>query len=269
MASDRHGSLQPITIGELFSRALRLYRENFLKLIIIVAPGAILELIIFHFIVGERYEDVRSPEGLQEPAALGAMLLYGVITLFLSSITTAAGTIAISERFLGREMTVGQAYLRVLDALFPLAGALICFGIAVCMGLIFFFIPGLIAYVWFCLAAPVVMIEGEGGLGALQRSRALVKGYFGKAFLVVAVLAMIQILVITILPNLLGPFFKTHWLASLFSNALSLIIEPFKIATTTLLYYDLRIRKEGYDLQVMAEELTTSPSEQANGQICK
>jgi len=36
---------------------------------------------------------------------------------------------------------------------------------------------------------------------------------------------------------------------------LSVLLEPFRIAAITLLYYDFRIRKEGFDLEIMAEEL--------------
>ncbi|MBI1928439.1 hypothetical protein HYR99_29870 [Candidatus Poribacteria bacterium] len=259
MTSDQHRSLQPMTISDIFSRSMHLYQENFLKLVTIVAPGAVAELIIFHLIVGNRYEDIRSPDRLKEPEVMGALLLYAVMALFLSSIVTAAGTIVISERFLNREMTIGQAYLRVLDSLFPLVGALICFAISVFIGFMLFLIPGIIAYVWFCLTAPVVMIEGEGGLGALKRSRVIIKGYFGKTFLVVASLAIIQIVVTMTLPNLIGRLSNVYILVSLFSNTLALLIEPFKIAATTMLYYDLRIRKEGYTLHIMAEELSDLP----------
>jgi predicted cobalt transporter CbtA len=35
----------------------------------------------------------------------------------------------------------------------------------------------------------------------------------------------------------------------------TVITEPFRAATTTLLYYDLRVRREGYDLHVLADQL--------------
>ena len=38
-------------------------------------------------------------------------------------------------------------------------------------------------------------------------------------------------------------------------NSGSVLLEPFRIAVMTLLYYDFRIRKEGFDLEIMAEEL--------------
>ncbi|MEW5938565.1 MAG: hypothetical protein AB1750_02785 [Chloroflexota bacterium] len=39
------------------------------------------------------------------------------------------------------------------------------------------------------------------------------------------------------------------------THAALLISLPFSMAVIVLIYYDLRIRKEGYDLQVLAEEI--------------
>ena len=39
------------------------------------------------------------------------------------------------------------------------------------------------------------------------------------------------------------------------SNVLSVLLEPFRIAAMTILYYGFRLRKEGFDLEIMAEEL--------------
>ena len=231
-----------------------LYRENFLKLVGIAVPGALIGGLAFQSIWIYGYAEMR---GLQ---VLAATLPYIAITVFQSLIVTAAGVIAISEHLLGRSISVGGAYSRVLGSLFPLLGALILIIIAVGIGLMVFGV-GIVAYVWFCLTAPVIMLEGEGGLGALKRSRVIVKGFFNKAFLVVVSFTLVQAFMavfLLILPHLIGNFPGLPSLFSLLSICLPLLIEPFKVASTTMLYYDLRIRKEGYDLQVMAEELTAS-----------
>jgi hypothetical protein len=44
-------------------------------------------------------------------------------------------------------------------------------------------------------------------------------------------------------------------LTTLGGNLASLLIYPFFTVVITLLYYDLRIRKEGFDLEIMATEL--------------
>ena len=105
----------------------------------------------------------------------------------------------------------------------------------------------------------MVTIEGEGGIGALKRSYVIVKGYWNKAFFAVVLLAVLQLIVASLIMSMskmLGAFAGIAEVSEFLSILLPpLIIEPFKIAATTLLYYDLRIRKEGYTLQTMADEI--------------
>ncbi len=242
-----------MTVREILSRSMLLYRGNFLKLVGIAVPGAIISGLAIQSIWMYLYAVTGRVQILE------IALPYMAIAAFQSLIVTAAGVIAISEQLLGRSISVGGAYSRVLGSLFPLLGALILFTIIVGIGIQF--VLGIIAYVWFCLTAPVVMIEGEGGLGALKRSRVIVKGFFNKAFLVVVSFTLVQAFVavfLLTLPHLIGNFSGLPSLFSLLSVCLPLLIEPFKVASTTMLYYDLRIRKEGYDRQVLAEELAAS-----------
>ena len=242
---------QPMGVRQIFFSALRHYRVNFLKLVGIAAPGTLIGGLIFQA-VWLLCAKIGKTQYLQ---FLGTQ--YIALAAFQSSIVTAAGVIVISENLLGKLVSVRKAYSRMLNLLFPLLGALLLFTFAIGIGLIVV-IPGIVVYVWFCLVAPVVIIEREGGFGALRRSRVLVKGFFQKAFILVVLLTGVQTFVV-IFPLILS-FANSSILSSffsLFSICLLLLIEPFKIISTTMLYYDLRIRKEGYDLQVLTQELAT------------
>ena len=170
---------QPMGIRQIFFSAVRYYRENFLKLVGIAAPGTLIGGLAFQAIWIYGYAEIVGPQ------VLAAALPYTAITVFQSLVVTAAGTFVISRHLLGRSITVGGAYSRVLSSLFPLLGVLIIFmlgslvfsTLAAGIGLLVF-IPGIVVYVWFCLAAPIVIVEREGGFGALKRSRVLVKGFF-------------------------------------------------------------------------------------------
>ena len=198
---------------------------------------------------------------------LAAALPYTAITIFQSLIVTAAGTFVISQHLLGRAVSVGEAYSQVLGSLFPLLGVLIIFllgslvlsTLAAGIGLMAL-LPGIAVYVWFCMAAPVVIIEREGGFGALKRSRVLIKGFFDRGFLLVVWLTLSEAFVVILvlsLPFLVGSFPGFPSFLSFLSICLSLPVNAFRVISTTMLYYDLRIRKEGYDLQVLAQELAT------------
>lgn len=244
---------QPMGVRQIFFSALRYYRVNLPKLIGIAAPGTFIGGVVFQYIYRDVYAEI---VGMQR---LMATLPYTAITVFQSLVVIAAGTFVISQYLLGRSISIGEAYSRVLGSLFPLLGSIILSTIAAGIGLMLF-IPGIVAYAWFCLAAPVVIIEREGGFGALKRSQVLVKGFFNKAFLLVVWLTLAEafvVLLILSLSNLIFDFPGFDSLLSFLAICLSLLINAFRVISTTMLYYDLRIRKEGYDRQVLAQELTT------------
>ena len=250
---------QSMGVRQTFFIALRHYRVNFLKLVGIAAPGTLIGGLAFQSIWIYGYAEIGGPQ------VLAAALPYMAITIFQSLVVTAAGTFVVSQDLLGRSINVGKAYSRVLDSLFPLLGVLIIFvlgslilsTIAAGIGLMVF-IPGIVVYIWFCLAAPVVIIEREGGFGALKRSRVLVKGFFDKAFFLVVWLTLVEAFVVILvlsLPLLIGSFPGFPSLLSFLSICLALPVNAFRVISTTMLYYDLRVRKEGYDRQLLAQEL--------------
>ena len=250
---------QSMGVRQTFFSALRHYRVNFLKLVGIAAPGTLIGGLAFQSIWIYGYAEIGGPQ------VLAAALPYMAITIFQSLVVTAAGTFVVSQDLLGRSINVGKAYSRVLDSLFPLLGVLIIFilgslilsTIAAGIGLMAL-IPGIVLYVWFCLAAPVVIIEREGGFGALKRSRVLVKGFFDKAFFLVVWLTLAEAFVVILvlsLPLLIGSFPGFPSLLSFLLICLALPVNAFRVISTTMLYYDLRVRKEGYDRQLLAQEL--------------
>jgi hypothetical protein len=256
MSDDSQSSFRELTVGGIFRESLVLYRQMWTQLLLIVAPSSIISSIIYFFIFARQPDLTDTPAA---PATAPSTLLFVAFVLFLSLAVTTLGIIAVSERFLGASVTISRAFLRFADVFFPLLGTLVFASIIIVAGLFTFVIPGLVIYGWFCLAPAVVTIEGEGGFGALKRSYVIVKGYWNKAFFAVVLLAILQIIVASLIysmSKMLGAFVGITEVSEFLSILLPfLFIEPFKITSTTLLYYDLRIRKEGYTIQTMADEI--------------
>ena len=95
---------------------------------------------------------------------------------------------------------------------------------------------------WFAAVPMTAALEPLGPVAALRRSRVLTRGLWRHA---VGVSALAWVIVA--LPSLA---------ASLLA---SVLLTPFFVAALTVLYYDLRIRKEGYDLELMASQLAAVP----------
>ncbi len=152
--------------------------------------------------------------------------------------------------------------------------------IAVLLGLLIGTPLALLFATWFVFYEQVMVIEGVRGIESLRRSRQLVLGHgwhvFGAlalttigiflASIIIAGPASIATLVVRQIEPALLPHVKL--LAQCIQQAVNILTGPIFMIVQTLVYYDLRIRKEGFDLQMMAaalrgEPITASASEEA------
>ena len=123
----------------------------------------------------------------------------------------------------------------------------------------------------YSLIAPTVLVEGQRALPILRRSRDLVKGQRGKVFLVLLVVNLLQaILAIGVGMVLALLFIETEssggvLLNSAMNNLMSIFLAPLGIIATILLYYNLRIRKEGFDLEMLSRVVASAPQAMAAG----
>jgi hypothetical protein len=133
--------------------------------------------------------------------------------------------------------------------------------------------PGIWLGVAWAVAFPVLIAEGQRGAKALSRSFHLVKGRwwptFGALFLAFLLQAFIGVVLgvplglvtITTDPNSLPAILFTM----VVSVVSSVITTPFMAAVLVLIYFDLRVRKEGFDLQLLSQGVgipgTASPAD--------
>src|SRR5262249_54570040 len=140
-------------------------------------------------------------------------------------------------------------------------------------------IPCFIYLVWFIFSSQVIMAEGLSGTQAMARSKDLGTGYGWRIFGVFVLLLLIQILVnlaaslsTLVLPNYervptdFGPrlrfIYENYVINTLIAFVVGAVSGAYQAVCITLLYFDLRIRKEGFDLQVMAEQWAEPPSQE-------
>jgi hypothetical protein len=176
-------------------------------------------------------------------AILGAVFVLAATGLLGEVFYTGAVAISLTHPRDGRPPSLreiaGMINYRRLIAIDLLYGAMVA------VGLVFLFIPGVLAFVWFGLAAPVVEIEHQGIRAAFARSVRLVRGKF---WIVALVLIPIEIvgdaltnLVTNLTHNLFGSEFICEWLADVLSN---IAFTPFYAVAAVLLTVDL-IREKG------------------------
>jgi hypothetical protein len=123
------------------------------------------------------------------------------------------------------------------------------------------------------LVVPVTVIEGGGLRASMRRSRSLTKGRRGRIFIIYILVALLTWVVAILFQ---APFYSMlSWkqifrpahatslavIVSAIGNLLSTsLVGPLLTIAFTLIYYDERVRREGFDLQLMISTLESQPS---------
>jgi hypothetical protein len=99
-----------------------------------------------------------------------------------------------------------------------------------------------------------VMLEGDGPISSLSRSWGLSKRCTAHIFFSLG-LAWLLYFVMVMIVTVIGQLMLSVTIVGILTTILVIPIYPLLAIVSTLLYYDLRIRKEGFDLQMMSKDL--------------
>ena len=178
-------------------------------------------------------------------------LLYGSITY------------AACESALGRPITFWGALGGALRRYFHIAGYFVVLAL---MAVMFCLFP---LWIWigvgWIAVLPVMFVEKTGLIAAMGRSWQLVQGRWWRTFLIVflmyilvevvgAALGAFLLLAQTLLQIVLSQYLSLAISQAVNIVAASLVAPIFQIAIV-LIYFDLRVRKEGLDLFQLAQHL--------------
>ena len=286
--------LKPMAVGEVLDGTFTLYGRHFklfLKLSMAVMWLPVSLQIYFRLRFGGSTPDQMI--AVFQDHALGAMLLILaiIVTYTVAGLLLTAGSIhIISASYLGRDPTLGEAlslaaskivrlFLVALGkglllAIIMMIGALVVaiFGALakVTAGIsILLAILGGFGLIWFlCFVAcgygvttPVVVLEDlESSFDAFGRSWELTRTFKLK----VLGLAIIAYLIANVAPaaflGAVGAVFAQNRPAMqpvvvVITVVLPIALAPVMPCVFTLLYYDLRVRREAFDLQVLGQQL--------------
>jgi hypothetical protein len=259
--------LRPLALGEILDVAIKLLRRNWRTLAILVlvvsVPVAIISLLITTSTT--TYDAGLDTRSADDGAAYDAgVVVNGLLQLLLYLLATVACFLAIADAYLGRQPDWRSSLrfaARRSPAVFVMS-VLIFLGLFV--GVFFLVIGAIFLAVRWSVAMPALLLERRGPISALGRSWSLVKGFWWKCFgtllvtyLLVTVLSFAigavlggVLAVITNINSLLGLV-----LQEVVSVGVQMFTLPLFAAVTIVLYVDLRVRKEGFDLALMADHI--------------
>jgi len=253
--------LRPLSVGEILDTSFSLYRRHFgaLATVSLVCTGLPLVLRLF----------VEASGGLF--ANLTLVLLYFLCLVVLSLVATGATVFIVSESYLGRPLTAREALARATPHLVRILIASLLMGLVILLGFLLMVIPGVMLAVGLAVAIPAVVLEaGRSASGALSRSWELTRGSrwrifgLGLTLLVLLYIPVVAIsgLVAVLVPRGAAAGFGASSTATIVALAIGgvvqLFIYPLFYCVLTVTYYDLRVRKEGFDLELLASSLQTA-----------
>lgn len=228
--------------------------------------------------------------------SMSASAVQLAVTLIAVLFLTGILTVVVSRAVLGQSISVGEAWNQAAPRILPLFGvtfivflqALLVAAVAIGPGILLalvgapaaavafalilgvplFFCGVIYIYVLLALAPSAAVLERQGVMASLLRSRALVKGAWLRTFWI---LFLVNLIAYALTVALSAPFMIVGLLAAgvagdgesfnmfgvlpLVVTAIGTILGstitwPFTAAATVLIYVDRRIRREGLDLEL-------------------
>jgi Membrane domain of glycerophosphoryl diester phosphodiesterase len=276
--------LRPMSLGEVLDRTFNLYKNNFWLFTGITAMPFLVLLLInvgTAAVQTAKVPGVHLPGGAATPTALvagavGGALIFGLFYLFLLGAAQAATVFAVSDLYLHRTPSLRECYKRVGGKAFRVIVILVLVSLVVGVGFLCLVIPGLILLARTALSVPVSMLEGSKSIRSVERSMELTKGHAFQVFVIFIMVWIIASVLAAIFqfPLLIFVFnaVRTHhavsfgvlFLQHLFEFISQVLAAPIGTIAFSLMYYNLRVRKEAFDIQHLMTSMGTTAAPNAS-----
>jgi Membrane domain of glycerophosphoryl diester phosphodiesterase len=265
-------SLRPMSLGELLDRSFFLYRKHFTLFVGIIAVPH-LAVLAFQLMGVALHPGTVAVFG-----AVSIVWSLVSIVVYLSAVAASQGAtvIAVSKVHLGGNTSVSESFAGVKGRIVSLALIMIGVGIGIGIGFVLLIVPGIIFALMWALAIPVAVLENKGLRDSTSRSAQLTKGNRGRIFMIYFLFVVLTYIVYMLweIPILaaIGIFAGgAHpvtalpvWSQVAFAVGTFLsqcLVGPLLTIALSLVYYDQRVRKEAFDLQLMMSTLDGTPGE--------
>jgi hypothetical protein len=190
-------------------------------------------------------------------------VLVALINLVLLPFVAGAISMVVSASYLGETLRPLVAVRAALRRFWALLAAWWLIHLMEWPALLLCIFPGIIVMTMFVLTAPAIVTEQLGPIEGMRRSWRLVRPrlfpVMGVALLAGLIASVLQG-ILGVVPTLAALVVGLHWgwiALAAGNSAVALVVTPFVAIVATLLYFDARIRNEGFDLEVIAAGLAS------------
>ncbi len=251
--------------GEIIDRSLKLVRAHLRDLVAAVFAVVLISQVLLTALALATDDAVTraTSSGIvlsADDKGAGTVVLVALASGIVGVLSYAVSQLVcfriLAEGHLGHRVGAGESLRWVGSHLASGIGLAVLLAVLVLLGLALFVLPGVYLIIAFSLAFPVLLVEGRGGMDALSRSRELVSGHwwptFGRLLLAGLVISIFSGIVGAVLGVIARAFVDADSdagivISGVVSLLISLVTTPFLAAVILLVYFDLRLRKEGFD----------------------
>lgn len=266
------GEIGPRSAGKLLDLAFNIYFKNigtlFFTALVVVVPLTLvligLDLIAYSETDQLRgaatYEIGDEVRLIDESRFFLIAGLEQVLAFVAYLLVVGAAYRAASEAYLGRGAEVGPSIRFAGKRLHSILWVTVLVGIATAVGLLALIIGAIFVAIALIVAVPVLMFEDLRGTKALRRSFRLVQDNWWRTFgviVVTAIFASVATFIAGIVQELADPVADDQFglyvvIIDTIQGVVTALTAPLTAVAAIVIYYDLRIRKEGFDVELLA-----------------
>lgn len=260
--------LRPRGIGEVLDAAVAVYRARFTKLlrvaVAVVVPVNVLTWLILlsarpdSFAIG--YTGTATPQFDTAGVQLAATVLVLFVGVLSNALVVAVSTRIVADAYVGRGASTGEALGLARRRFLAIAGVTLFVIVCEVVGLFACFVGSFLPFVFFAVAIPVLILEAASISNAISRSVALTRRHFFHVFgLHVTAQVLASVVAGVFSAAAAGVLhFGGGTVAQVTAQTVATIIAsslttPFLATAIVVLYFDLRIRDEAFDVQLLLQ----------------
>ena len=263
--------LRTLSFGQVLGEAFNLYFDNFPALFLIALFSNMPEIIL------ELSSDIK--------ASMGNVVVV-MFRLAVNSLTAALVIELVSRKYLKQHQTFGSYIKNVMRFFFPVLGLVILQASIVGVPglflaavspvlLVLYIIPALYVIMGYILASQVLIVEKKSILDSIKRSFDLTQ--YNKLIIFGFILILFainygtgRILIELLLPTLVKSAMAVNtkimiWYVTIYLA--QVLISPIGSCILILVYFNLRIEKEGFDLEHLVDQFSFTTPQESNSSI--
>lgn len=229
-----------LRVGDAFSRSFEIFSRHF-GAFLVLALVSNLPVFLYLFAL---------TQGIGTGNQGTAAGISAFLSMLGSLIANGAILYGVVQRLRNQPFTVGRCLSIGLGALLPILGVSITVGVLTMLGTILLIVPGIMVFCAYYVAVPACVVERPGVFASLSRSGFLTKGQRWKIFGILVVVVVASAVVQYIAGAVLG---QMGLYAAVFGPlALTSIVSAFGAVLNGVVYYQLRVAKDGVDIEQIA-----------------